>query len=337
LTVRVGEEKPLVLEIERDHLDGPVELSFTAPPGVTVRASDFPAGADRVEVPISVGADVDPGEKTVTVVARADSLQREAVVSLRVKPAVFLPAGFKPVGDQVETDLTGREYFERIVLERPDCPAVTFVLVPRKEGDPDNMATFYVMENKVWNDLFDHFRKGNPRPTQWKAGKGDEWLPALNVTAAEAADLARWLGGRLPTTEQWDKAAGFFRQEGRAGPAKGPSVAVRRYGEGPRPVNCSPNDDVSPYGVRDLAGNGYEWTRNLAGEPGKTVPLEGEPEGPRRHLVILRGKSYRAPAPLTYADLEYQRKQGQALVQYYDAASPVTGFRVVIEPASQGR
>jgi hypothetical protein len=47
-------------------------------------------------------------------------------------------------------------------------------------------------------------------------------------------------------------------------------------------------------------------------------------------LVILRGWSFAAPRAMTYDDLEYQKNMPQ--VQYERAASPYTGFRVVIEP-----
>ena len=44
---------------------------------------------------------------------------------------------------------------------------------------------------------------------------------------------------------------------------------------------------------------------------------------------LERGRSYTAQQPLFYADLVYEQDKPQ--VQYYDMASPYTGFRVVVD------
>jgi hypothetical protein len=91
-------------------------------------------------------------------------------------------------------------------------------------------------------------------------------------------------------------------------------------------VDVPTSDDVSPLGIRDLAGNGTEFTRNLTDEK-LVVPQRAAPADA---LVILRGQRHGAPGPLLYADLEYE--QTVPKVQFYRKASPFTGFRVVIEP-----
>src|SRR5690348_5171220 len=100
------------------------------------------------------------------------------------------------------------------------------------------------------------------------------------MTLAEAEALARWLGGTLPTARQWDQAAGLYNRQGRDGPAAGPKVAVGLRGKGPWPLGTA-SDDLSPRGVREMAGNGYELTRDQI-----------EEEGSRRKLVVLRGQRY---------------------------------------------
>jgi hypothetical protein len=78
------------------------------------------------------------------------------------------------------------------------------------------------------------------------------------------------------------------------------------------------SDDLSPSGVRDLAGNGREWTRD-------NLPEDDT-------LAVLRGRSYTAAGPLTYAQLLEQRNDPNLTpTQYHDKASPYTGFRVVID------
>jgi hypothetical protein len=79
--------------------------------------------------------------------------------------------------------------------------------------------------------------------------------------------------------------------------------------------------DVGPLGVCDMAGNGTEFTKG-----------EMQEEGPaKRKLVILRGKSWTAPGPLTYEELQEQQEK-LPRVQFHDSPSPFTGFRVVLTP-----
>ncbi len=234
-------------------------------------------------------------------------------------PHVPLPPGYVPLTDAKEIrDRSGRTYYDRIRPAEGSRPVV-FVLIP--QDSPEDPPTFYLAENKVWNGLYRSLQGGGE---SWQrggqkdgadAGDADD-LPVLRLTRDDAARAAVRLGGRLPSAAELDRAAGLARHPAnRSGPFQGPRVAVNRRKEGPRPVNEA-TDDVSPAGVRDLAGNGQEWTSDTRQtEDGKEV-------------AILRGRSYLAPGPLLYSDLEYQQKE--PLTQYPDHASPYTGFRVAL-------
>jgi ergothioneine biosynthesis protein EgtB len=71
----------------------------------------------------------------------------------------------------------------------------------------------------------------------------------VQVSWAEASAYAAWRGGRLLTEAEWHRAA-----EGT--PRDAANVAFRCGS--PRPVDAGA--PVSEHGVRDLAGNGWEWT-----------------------------------------------------------------------------
>jgi formylglycine-generating enzyme required for sulfatase activity len=212
------------------------------------------------------------------------------------------------------------------------------VLVPQAAAD--DPPTFYITEDKVWNAAFAPFAAKylDAGMTQWHKGgqaNGEDVgvangrLPVLRVTAAEADQYARWLGGRLPAARQWDKAAGRFEKDRGEGPfrescAEG-DVAVNRRDKGPKEVGTAAGD-VSRFGCRDMAGNGYELTRDLVGDDKRTVPLD--PPDPMAR-VLLRGRAYTLPRPLRFEDLDDELS---LIGQDYGRASDLTGFRVVIEP-----
>ncbi|MCS6853058.1 MAG: bifunctional serine/threonine-protein kinase/formylglycine-generating enzyme family protein [Gemmataceae bacterium] len=242
-------------------------------------------------------------------------------------------------------EIRGKRYYKQIEITKAGIP-IRFCLIPQEfDGDP---PTFYMMETKVWNELFAKFAQERPAEVRnhlWKRGGvrneadiGIEngRLPVLRVSVEDAYRFARWLGGNLPTAQQWDKAAGCY--EGKRGPFRGeapwnpkadpPEVAIGRGAEGPLPVGTATRD-ISPFGCRDMAGNGTEWTRNTV-EVNRFVPVT---ESGHRPDVYLRGRSYAYDGPATrlrFTTLwEYEREQASLP---YDDADPFTGFRVVLEP-----
>jgi serine/threonine protein kinase len=205
----------------------------------------------------------------------------------------------------------GQRYPKRIVFRKDQPGEAAFLLLQPENGPP-----FYLAENKASNALFKAFREeGGGGPTAWTDDAPD--LPALNVTRAEAEACAKWLGGTLPASDQLDFAAGLTHRDGRAGPAEGKEAAVKL--NRPLPVNRNDRLDISPLGIRDLGGNGREWTSD------ELLAKNGE------KLAVLRGRMYTLSTPLTYAQLDRERGDPSfTQVQRPNVASPQTGFRVVI-------
>ncbi|MEX0586108.1 MAG: protein kinase [Pirellulales bacterium] len=258
-----------------------------------------------------------------------------------------VPTGFEPSADAKIVPLGDKRYFDRIDRVLPNGKRIEFVLIPSvRAADP---KTFYMMRNKVSNGVFRQFANSdyvaqNPellRNSKWTEGAiagnrylkaDDDSLPVMNVTVTEAHHCAVWLGGLLPTIDQWEKAAGRDPEDhGSAeGPFRGRStdvdkrqVALGRRAEGPLPVGTATHD-ISPLGCRDMAGNGMEFTREVDVASGayRMLPLEGKMDG----SVVLRGRSYREEGgPLLYTHLD------DPLLQEYDKANAETGFRMVVE------
>jgi len=259
------------------------------------------------------------------------------------KPKPVLPGDFAKADGAREIMVRDKPYWSRILDKRMTPPAV-FVLIPSK-GDDDRVPAFYIMENKV-SQL--QFRNGWKDPNlqkiveverakhkwvfleKWQRpdlAQQDRW-PAFNVTVTEAYCFARWLGGDLPTVEQWKKAGGAF--DGAPGPYE-PGATKEELGlarEEPLPVDREAPKAVSKFGCRDMAGNGREFTRNVLNNPGKEpnrqVPLEYPAKTDR---VYLLGQSFGNDLPF-----EFSRGKGQWDDSLgFDEASDTVGFRVVLK------
>jgi len=254
-------------------------------------------------------------------------------------PQMQVPEGCTPTESARRVRCkTGAIAWSHLLREVPgcdtaDCPQVELVLI-------DVAAPFYIMRNKVSNELFALFAKSElgrkHAGTQWQQGgvrfdgTQDIRLPAhdhpkhpvFNVSTNEAHHFATWLGGELPSPEQWDTAAGKFASSNRPGPftGDGEHVAVRREKVGPRQIGAIQADgDELP--LRDMAGNGEEWTSAVR-KGGEAVRLPLEEPVRSMATVIVRGQSYMAERPYYYDDPSAGLRFGERY--------PTTSFRVVI-------
>jgi formylglycine-generating enzyme required for sulfatase activity len=116
-------------------------------------------------------------------------------------------------------------------------------------------------QNEVTNEDFQqHF------PTH-RFRKGAARHPVTKVTWHQAKEYCTKIGGRLPTEPEWEKAArgeqAFIYPWGDSKPRKRPHP----FYSGVIKKNAGSNkQDVSAYGIHDMAGSVWEWTGDAQGE-----------------------------------------------------------------------
>ncbi|MEB3295440.1 MAG: SUMF1/EgtB/PvdO family nonheme iron enzyme, partial [Synechococcales bacterium] len=136
-------------------------------------------------------------------------------------------------------------------------------------------------------------------PTYWCGDEAFKDYPVQGVSWYEADAYAKFVGKRLPTEAEWEKAMSWDGERSRRFPWGDafPMATTCNHGDlnlGTSPVQAHP-DNCSFYGCRDGIGNGWEWTDSwFAGYPGFTAfPYRGYSQAyfDQAHRV-LRGGSW---------------------------------------------
>jgi serine/threonine-protein kinase len=155
-------------------------------------------------------------------------------------------------------------------------PAGSFTFGDASAESPNPLRTaslpaFYMDATEVSNVDYKRFCDATGRPypetPPWDPNyfTAQSGYPVVNVTLVDAQAYAAWAGKRLPTEEEWEKAA--RGSDGRRYPwgDTPPMAAQANLGgaadgfEQAAPVEAFAAW-ASPYGIRNLAGNVWEWT-----------------------------------------------------------------------------
>ena len=186
---------------------------------------------------------------------------------------------------------------------------------------------FWVMRTEVTNGQYRRCVEAGactaPNNARWNdAVYADH--PVTGVTWQQATAYAAWVGGRLPTEAEWEKAcrgtAGGIYPWGDGSPTENLANFFPNTG-GTMPVGSySPQGD-SPYGVADIAGNVWEWTSSRPEPYPYTAgdrPEDPGAEGKR----VLRGGAWYLGADYIRCASRFSFGENYG---YYDF-----GFRVVM-------
>lgn len=170
-----------------------------------------------------------------------DDAVREAAMSDPLNPAIWIPGGDVHTGSD---DWDG-EYPTGSPYSKVDEDPQRWTL----EG-------FWLQEHEVTNAEYARFDTAHTYPA------GEDRRPVVNVTWSEAMAYAQSLGGSLPSEVHWEFAARGTARRLYPWGDEAPDCALAHYRD------CEPSSavdvgsrrgDVTPQGVRDLAGNVREW------------------------------------------------------------------------------
>ncbi len=128
------------------------------------------------------------------------------------------------------------------------------------------LPAFYIDRYEVTNRQFKKFVEATGYKAQgnWEEAATDDRLdhPVIRVSFYDCEAYARWAGKRLPTADEWEKAArgGDLRLYpwGGTEPDYTKFNCVESGLSNTSPVGSFPKG-ASPYGVEDMAGNVWEW------------------------------------------------------------------------------
>lgn len=138
----------------------------------------------------------------------------------------------------------------------------------------------------------------------------------VGVSWHEASAFAAWAGKRLPTANEWQRAAGWPERCYPWGNHLRPEVCNTREAKLDDTTEVgqfSPNGD-SPLGIADLAGNCWEWV--------------ADPAGSAQQYRHLRGGGWQYSA-------DFARSDATAYWQAPDQRHASIGFRLCFQVAKE--
>ena len=160
------------------------------------------------------------------------------------------------------------------------------------------LDSFYIDRYEVTNRQYKRFLESTDQspPLHWVSGtypKGEDNYPAVYVSWDNARRYAEWIGKRLPTEQEWEKAArgssGFRWPWGDRFFENYCNVKESGYAKA-LPVG-SFLSGANEFGVMDLAGNVWEWVNaDLGPYPGYEEDLFYFPTVLRK---VMRGGSFK--------------------------------------------
>lgn len=224
-------------------------------------------------------------------------------------------------------------------------PSGTFTM-GSETGDANERPVHNVWLNGFWIDRYEvtnaQYRKceaagickrpayieSNKRSNYYISSEYDNY-PVIFVSSDDAATYCQWVGKRLPTEAEWEKAASWDWRTGtkliwpwgntfddskvRNG-SRDDTSRVGKYPQG-----------ASPYGAMDMAGNVLEWTADYYAADYYATSPSSNPKGPATgYGRVVRGG--------TWWDTETDLRTTRRRYKPANAREAYLGFRCARNP-----
>jgi formylglycine-generating enzyme required for sulfatase activity len=205
----------------------------------------------------------------------ATPVARLAIVAATMTTTMFSPICMPRVGAEPSAPPARAERSRAGRADRILIPAGPFVrgsvrALDERPIEHKTLPAFHIDRTEVTRAMYARCVAAHrcPQPDLDLASEPE--LPVTNVSWNDARTFCAFAGGRLPSEDEWEKAA--RGTDGREFPWGAEPACSRANwgnfdGEGPcrtenpgRPVAVGTHPaGASPYGVQDLAGNVWEW------------------------------------------------------------------------------
>lgn len=137
----------------------------------------------------------------------------------------------------------------------------------------------------------------------WYAIPAHAEAPVVGVDWYQAETYCEWIGGRLPSEAEWEKAARGTEGDPYPWGVEQPTCDLLNFDDCLEPVNPMPINvggyllGASPFELDDTAGNASEWVFDWYGDDYYAVSPSENPDGPTEgELRVMRGSSYASEA-----------------------------------------
>ncbi len=220
----------------------------------------YTEGLDRSSESTNPGSTVQfieqPGVYPDTPVERARS--KDGMEMIQIPEGEFIMGGNRGEEDERPAH---RVYLDSFWIDKYEVSNGQYALcVSSGNCDKPKRIRSYTQERYYGNAEYDNY-------------------PVIYLTWYNAEDYCEWVGARLPTEAEWEKAAKGVEDQTYPWGEQSPTPELANYGNKLKdtlPVDSFPNA-VSPYGVFNMAGNVWEWVADWYAPYPRTSEVQYNP------------------------------------------------------------
>jgi formylglycine-generating enzyme required for sulfatase activity len=261
-----------------------LEPSFTPVPTVEVPPTLLPTSEAPTPIPATTTA------APPTLVPTRSPLPTQAAYDFTAFMVPILAGSFR-MGEAGNGD--HEVYLDEFYMDKTEVTNAQFAAFLNEFGNQNEGGV-------PWLDITDAEAQIHVKDGIWQPDSGYDNLPVVEVTWYAARAYCEWLGGRLPTEAEWEKAA-RGGLEGKKYPwgDEAPDCELGAW-NGAQTKDCDLYStlavgqfDPNGYGLYDMTGNVWEWLMDWYGGNYYSVSPGLNPGGPESgDTRVVRGGAW---------------------------------------------